>query len=34
MNGGLTFGMNAMVVQGLGLTLRTGQTLVLRHAFD
>jgi uncharacterized protein len=34
MNGGLTFGMNAIVVQGFGLTLRAGQPLVLRHAFD
>jgi uncharacterized protein len=34
MNGGLTFGMNAIVVQGIGLTLRAGQALVLRHAFD
>jgi hypothetical protein len=33
-NGGLTFGMNAIVVQGFGLTLRAGQPLVLRHAFD
>ena len=34
MNGGLTFGMNAIVVQGFGHTLRTGQAVALRHAFD
>jgi len=34
LNGGLTFGMNAVVVQGFGLTLRTGQAVALRHAFD
>jgi len=34
MNGGLTFGMNAVVVGGFGLTLRTGQAVALRHAFD
>ncbi len=34
MNGGLTFGVNAIVVQGLGLTLRSGQPVTVRHAFD
>jgi hypothetical protein len=34
MNGGLTFGMNAVVVGGFGLRLRTGQAVALRHAFD
>ena len=34
LNGGLTFGMNAVVVQGFGLTLRAGQAVALRHAFD
>jgi hypothetical protein len=34
MNGGLTFGVNAIVVQGQGLTLRTGQSVTVRYAFD
>ncbi len=34
MNGGLTFGINAIVVAGTGLVLRTGQAVALRHAFD
>ncbi len=34
MKGGLTFGINAIVVQGLGLTLRRGQPVAVRHAFD
>jgi hypothetical protein len=34
MNGGLTFGINAVVVAGAGLVLRTGQPVALRHAFD
>ncbi len=34
MKGGLTFGVNAIVVQGFGLTLRQGQAVALRHAFD
>lgn len=33
MNGGLTFGVNAFAVQGLGHTLRRGDAVVLRHAF-
>jgi uncharacterized protein YcbX len=34
MKGGLTFGVNAIVMQGLGHTLRKGQAVALRHAFD
>jgi uncharacterized protein YcbX len=33
MNGGLTFGINAVVVAGAGLVLRTGQPVAVRHAF-
>lgn len=34
MKGGLTFGVNAIVMQGFGHTLRKGQAVTLRHAFD
>ncbi len=34
MDGGITFGMNAVVVQGFGHTLRSGQAVDLRYAFD
>jgi uncharacterized protein len=34
MKGGLTFGVNAIVMQGFGHTLRKGQAVALRHAFD
>lgn len=33
LNGGLTFGINAVVVAGAGLVLRTGQPVAVRHAF-
>ncbi|MDO9071981.1 MAG: MOSC N-terminal beta barrel domain-containing protein [Rubrivivax sp.] len=33
MKGGITFGMNAVVVQGFGHTLRVGQPVRLRYAF-
>jgi uncharacterized protein YcbX len=33
MNGGLTFGMNAVVVDGHGRTLRAGQRVAARYAF-
>lgn len=33
MNGGLTFGINAVVVAGAGLVLRSGQPVAVRHAF-
>lgn len=34
MQGGITFGMNAVIVQGVGHTLRVGQAVRLRYAFD
>ncbi len=34
MQGGITFGMNAVIVQGVGHTLRVGQAVHLRYAFD
>jgi uncharacterized protein YcbX len=34
MKGGLTFGVNAIVVHGVGQMLRQGQAVALRHAFD
>ncbi len=34
MNGGITFGMNAVIVTGVEHTLRTGQAVSLRYAFD
>jgi len=33
MKGGITFGMNAVIVQGVGHTLRVGQAVNLRYAF-
>ncbi len=34
MNGGLTFGVNAVIVRGQGLRLAVGQPVELHHAFD
>ncbi len=34
MQGGITFGMNAVIVQGFEHTLRVGQVVSLRYAFD
>jgi hypothetical protein len=34
MNGGITFGMNAVIVEGIGRTLRVGQSVEGDYAFD
>ena len=34
MNGAITFGMNAVIVQGVEHTLRVGQPVAVRHKFD
>lgn len=34
MNGGITFGMNAVIVEGIGRTLRVGQAVEGDYAFD